>query len=295
MLEDKFMEEKSLSAAAVMTLPLKVREEVVRLMHSRGTPLSSISEIRLRAEGKCSVTSMSQRIRLCASPTASEVESTFSHICKSSLYAYRDSINEGYVTLSEGVRVGICGHARYEGDKLLGVSNITSLVYRIPTAASEVGELIFREWEGCRRGILVYSPPGGGKTSALRSLVGLAAKKGENIAVIDERCEFIAADYRNYSVDILRGYKRALGMEIALRTLAPDGIAIDEVGRADEASGMLESMNAGVRIMATAHASSLEELKNRENLRPLFAHRIFDSVVGLFREGSRRVAKIERL
>lgn len=277
-------------------LPSSLIFEIERLCKSRGRCVSDISEIRLRSFGKSSIKLSGEKINLYKEVRQEDVEACLLNICKGSLYSYRDSIAEGYVTCEGGVRVGISGTARYDGGKLVGIGDISSLIFRIPTGKSDVYEELRQAWSISKSGMLIYSPPGIGKTTALRSLVGyIGGICSEEVAVIDERCEFLSSDYKNLSVDILRGYKRSLGMQIALRSMSPSVMVIDEIGREDESRALLDSVNSGVRILATAHAGSYDELLKRKCLAPLFMAEVFDVAVGLFIEGGRRVAKTEEL
>lgn len=276
-------------------LPPRQREEIWRLAESRGA-FEGISEIRMRAEARSSFIISGERIYLSSSPTNEDITKCVTLMCGGALYARRDGISEGYVTLDGGVRVGICGQARYDGGRLVGISNITSLVFRIPTGRFFNTAELFAAWNGVERGMLIYSPPGVGKTTALRSLTAhIGSGRGSEVAVIDERCEFLAEDYKFSSVDVLRGYRRSEGIQIALRTLSPDVIAVDEIGRLSEAEAMLDSLNSGVKIIATAHAGTLDELKRRANIEPFFKNGIFDVLVGISLENGRRTLRTDRL
>lgn len=276
-------------------IPQKAAQEILRLADSRKAGLKSISEIRLRTIGRNSVTFSGDTVSLCTCLSGEDIKRTVSLMCGGSLYAHRDSIKDGYITVG-GVRVGICGQARYEGGTFVGVSNISSLVFRIPTGRSENIEYIYEAWLGAKRGMLIYSKPGVGKTTALRTLTYvIGGRDKKEVAVIDERCEFSPEDYRGLSVDLFRGYRRDEGMEIALRTLSPDVMIIDEIGRRGEAEAMLESLNSGVKVIATAHAGSFEELKKRITLAPFFENGIFDVAVGLTCENGRRMAEARRI
>ena len=273
-------------------LPRRIRLEIDKLLVSRGVGYDSISEIRLRSFGKSSVTVMGERIQLCTLLDAGELSDSVTLMCDGSLYSKRDGIREGYISLDGGVRVGVCARARYDGGNLVGISDVTSLVIRTPAVTKIEITPLFEAWKGTERGLLIYSPPGVGKTTALRSLVGYIGSLGEQVVVVDERCEFVTDDYRTASVDILRGYRRELGLEIALRTLSPDVIAVDEIGKLSEAEAMLESLNSGVKLIATAHADSIEKLCERPNMRPFFENGIFDRFVGISVEDRKREYKI---
>ena len=260
-----------------------MREEIKIISLSRGIALYEISEIRLRASARNSIIMRGERIVLSSQISSFDISKSFSLMCEGAVYAQRETIKDGYVTILGGIRVGICGQARYDGGALVGISNLTSLVFRIPTQVSFDIEPLYRAWKESSRGMLIYSAPGVGKTTALRHLcqaIG-GGRHSEQVAVVDERCEFLPEDYQNASVDILRGYKRADGMDIALRTMSPSVIVVDEIGRKREADAMLESLNSGVKLLASAHASSFSELSKRISLKPFFENRIFDVYAGV--------------
>jgi len=144
--------------------------------------------------------------------------------------------------------------------------------------------------------MLVYSPPGVGKTTALRSLamsIG-SGSDAKRVAVIDERCEFPEEDFASAEVDILKGYKRKNGIEIATRTMSPEVIIIDEIG-ADEAAGVAMAVRTGIPLIATAHAASADEVLGKPSLSPLFECGVFDLLVGIsFAEGKYRLTVTQK-
>ena len=96
-------------------------------------------------------------------------------------------------------------------------------------------------------------------------------------------------------MDVLSGYPRAEGIEIALRSLSPEVIAIDEIGREEESLGLLDSMNSGVRIIATAHGGSFREVLKRKNLLPFFKKGIFDTLVMIEKRQNERFVEKRRI
>ena len=266
-------------------LPASVKREIDRLLLTHG---GNISELHLKIGKGSSLIIGGERVSLHVSVSQNELESVVSILTGASLYAYRDSILSGYISAARGVRVGVVGEARYESGALIGISRISSLCFRIPASESSRKDELCAAFYKARRGLLIYSPPGAGKTSALRSLASSLAygRNGLKIAVIDERLEFYPDDYLDLRIDLLRGYKKRDGLEIALRTLSPEVIMVDEIGSFEEAEAMLPYVNSGVKIVATAHASSYEELKRKKNLLPFFEFGVFDSFAGLLRKGN---------
>ena len=277
-------------------LPPRCALEIKRLLNSRGVSADALSEIRVRGYGKSSVIISGERVPLFTDVECAEISKALALMCDGALYARRDTLKDGYITLDFGVRVGVCGEARYDGGSFVGVSDVTSLVFRIPSARIMHNGELLSAFFACKRGMLIYSPPGAGKTTALRTLAYEIGRGGtdEQVAVVDERGEFCFDDYKGAAVDILRGYKREAGIAIALRTLSPTVIAVDEIGRLDEAEAMLESLNSGVRIIATAHASDISELRKRKSISPFLERGVFDVFAGIsLEEGKRKISVTE--
>lgn len=283
--------------AVLRMLPTDVGREVVRLSRSRRAGLGGVSELHLTLGRRSSVLIGTERIYLGVDITADDMESTVYRLCQGAVYAHRDTITDGYISLEGGIRVGICGQARYESDRLVGVSDVSSLVFRVPTAVSSLADELYTAWCGIRRGMLIYSAPGVGKTTALRTLVSMIAERcpNERVAVVDERCEFSLAECRRTGVILLRGYRRADGMEIALRTMSPTVIAVDEIGARGESDAMTESLNSGIRLIATAHATDRCDLDRRGGIAPFLRAGAFDAFFGIFHTDMGYSCKIEEL
>ena len=263
-------------------LPTQISEEILRLVGGRREGVLGLREIRLRAEGRCSILYLKEKIPLFSSLKLNEAESLVNLLCDGALYAHRDTLASGYVTLRGGVRVGICGYARYEGGRLVGVSEMRSLVFRIPGGECEISEELAAAFSEVRRGMLIYSPPGVGKTTALRALaksVGEGASP-RRVCGVDERCEFSEEDYSACEVDILKGYTRREGIEIATRTMSAEVIMIDEIG-ADDAESIRDVLRCGIPIVATAHAASYEEIKSKPGIASLISTGAFDVFAGI--------------
>jgi stage III sporulation protein AA len=279
----------------VACLPPRIGRELLRIAHTRRGGAAEISELHMTIGRRSSVLIGSERVFLGVELTPADMDFAVHRVCGGAIYAHRDTISEGYVSLGGGVRVGICGQARYESDRLVGVSEVSSLVFRIPTASSSLASELYSAWQGSARGMLIYSPPGVGKTTALRTLVSMIAEgcPWERVAVVDERCEFSLDECRRLGVMLLRGYKRADGMEIALRTMSPTVIAVDEIGARCESAAMTDSLNSGVRLIATAHAKTRRELESRGGVEPFLRANAFDVFFGIFHTDAGYSCKIE--
>ncbi|MBR5241905.1 MAG: hypothetical protein IKV20_02080 [Clostridia bacterium] len=278
-------EDFSDNAAAIVervlfALPRALAREILAVCSSRlGFP-RELCEIRLRHLGACSLLFFGESVRLVSTVTREDIDAFLDRITEGSHYAYRDMIAKGYIPLGCGVRCGVCGVAGYEGERLIGVREISSLVIRLPFAASPFGEELLRAFSAARSGMLIFSPPGLGKTTALRSLISSLSSLGKRVAVIDERCELSGA----YGADILSGYRRPDGIELAIRTLNPEVIVIDEIGK-DEAEAVRRTLLCGVPMIATAHAGTRAEILAKPWLREMIDIGAFDVLVGLSSSG----------
>lgn len=210
----------------------------------------------------------------------SRLDEMLNYITNYSMYAMEEELRQGYITYAGGHRIGITGHATYETLETTNKPQIKNLV--------DIGGLNIRianEKKGCAKKIISYirkgdsiyntiffAAPGVGKTTYLRDTIRILASKNEQhealkVCVVDERSE-IAACYDGKSqndlgqrCDVLDACPKSVGMKMVLRTMSPDIIAVDEIGKKEEFL-MLEQMRcSGVKILGTMHAGSFEELR----------------------------------
>ena len=268
--------------AILACLPARLRTEVAAVLRER-----TAEELRLRRGGGGCLLCGGEVIPLRASLSVSEMDGILNALCGGSMYAYQDTLREGYVTVG-GIRVGVCGRWRSDGGRMLGICDISSLVFRfprdIPLSVEAVCRLLTVTHPG--RGVLIYSPPGVGKTTLLRSLIRALAEAPYRLrlAVVDTREELFAPlpEADRYA-EWLLGYPRAEGIEIATRTLNPQMIVCDEIGGVREAEAICAACHAGVPLIATAHAADVGDVRARAGLRLLAESGVFGSYVGLSR------------
>ena len=252
-----------------------------------------IEEVRLRAGQLCTVTARDGNISFGQGLSQTEMERIFERICGGSVYAHADTIRRGYVTLDGGIRVGVVGRASTDKGEIVGVYDVSALCFRLPRKIVRVGEPVcqlLREQEGTG-GVLVFSPPGEGKTTLLRSVISKMAGGASpwRVVVIDTRDELCAfLEQQELCVDVLRGYPRPLGIEIAARSMNAQLVVCDEIGDMREAEAIIAAQNCGVPLLASAHASDVSGLLRRSGIRELHRAGVFGAYVGIRRTEGRR-------
>ena len=256
-----------------------------------------ISEIRLRANAPLSISYGSKNIYLFNGRSVIcneyEVAEALQKLCEDSVHTYGETLKEGFISLKNGYRIGVCGRVSLSGDTIKSVYGISSLSIRIPhpirNVSKEIRDLLLRG--GQIESALFYAPPNVGKTTLIRDLASVLSGGSTpiRVALVDTRGElYMRALFDNHLVDVLHGYPRAKGIEIATRTLSPEVIFCDEIGSAEEARAILSAQNSGVPLIATAHADSKEALLRRPNIRTLYDNHIFRYYIGIRRRSEIR-------
>ena len=249
-------------------------------------------EIRLHVNRYCTVSCKEKNIRTGFLASEEAIHQILLDMCQGSLYAYGQSINQGYVSLAGGIRVGVCGTATVENNRVIGVRSVSGLIIRIPhrirVDASPILQLLqLRQKSG---GVLIYAPPGVGKTSLLRATAAQAASCAYNLrtVVVDSRSELkYTLEDKTLTLDILDGYPKDAGIEIATRSMGAQLIVCDEIGCPEDARSILQNASCGIPLIASAHATTLAELLARPAFLELHRAKIFHTYVGLSREGTR--------
>lgn len=199
------------------------------------------------------------------------------------------TVAQGYITAPGGHRIGLGGEAVVNRGTVTGIREVDSLCIRIARDVTGIG----RPFSDLRGNILILGPPGAGKTTLLRDLCREISAR-ETVVVVDERGElFPAGFHRGRSLDVLSLCPKPEGIDMALRTLSPAAIAVDEITGEKDADALLRAGWCGVRLLATAHASGLADLKKRPIYRSLTENHLFDTLLICHRDKSRPVERMD--
>lgn len=291
------VKDSSALGAALSYLPASVREQIEGRVKNMHINERSVNEIRLRSPGTSALTVSGENLILPISLGRDDMREIFKRICDGAVFAHRDDVCRGFVTVDGGIRVGVCGHARYDGGRVVGVGDVSALVFRLPGRECSFAKELYVKWQSTGGGMLICSRAGEGKTTAIRSLARLigSGERPRRVVVADERCEFNVSDYTDAHVDILRGYRRPLGVDIAIRTMSAEVLIVDEISSPEDSRAMLAALGAGVTVIATAHASCLGDAMRRPYVRELVEGGLFGSVCSVKREGTRFTFSLDKI
>ncbi len=192
------------------------------------------------------------------------------------------TVAQGYLTAPGGHRIGLCGEAVCDGGRMEGIREVQSLCVRVARDFPGISKAA----AGSSGSILILGAPGWGKTTLLRDLIRQIAEM-ECVCVVDERGELFPRGFlRGKRMDVLTGCPKTTGIDTVLRTMGPSCIAVDEITAEEDCCALIRASNCGVRLMATAHAASVKDLRSRSVYRPLIENRIFETVLILRRDKS---------
>jgi stage III sporulation protein AA len=229
-----------------------------------------------------------------------DIQSVLMLMTEHSLYARDEELRRGYLALPGGHRVGFAGRTVVENGIVKLLRDISGVNIRIAREVKGAGlkvlPRIYCSREKLVRHTLIVSPPQAGKTTLLRDLVRLlsrgdpvAGRPGFKVGVVDERSE-IAGCYGGRPqldlgprTDVLDGCPKAEGMMMLIRSMSPQVVVTDELGRPDDIRAVEEVISSGAAVLATAHGRTIDELIKRPGLAGLFAHNLFELVVVLSR------------
>ena len=221
--------------------------------------------------GKSGITYDSQKAVISGKNDLREI---YNLITESSPYAYNRFVNEGFLTLKGGHRVGITGNFILNEGKIVGVNTINTLCFRISHHIKVDCSLIFEEIHDCKsiKNTIIISPPGCGKTTLLRNLIAYLTTKdaGYGIvkcALIDERYE-IASCYEGEATmnvgnvtSVISGCNKENAIPIVVRSISPDIIAVDELASKEDILAVKYAQASGCSVIATTHGYDEENNK----------------------------------
>lgn len=211
--------------------------------------------------------------------TVQDIRQCVQFISDYSLFARQEDVKNGFITLRGGHRAGIAGQVVVDKGNIVSQKNISFINIRVAHelvgCADKVMNFVLKGNE--LKNTLIISPPGCGKTTILRDIIRQLSMgingKAYSVGVVDERSE-IAACYDGIPqndlgirTDVLDQWTKPEGMMVLLRSMAPDVIAVDELGSFDDIRAVRHMMSCGCVVISTIHGDSPQVLDNNEIFR----------------------------
>lgn len=241
---------------------------------------------------------------VCAGYRISEqdLRDTLQIVSSYSLYAFEEEVRQGFLTIAGGHRVGMAGRTIVEQGHVRGMKYISFLNVRLAHQVKGCADQVLPHLvlDGQPLSTLIVSAPRCGKTTLLRDLVrlisdGTAYCAGRTVGVVDERSEIggchlgVPQNDVGMRTDILDCCPKAAGMMMLVRSMAPEIVAVDEIGDARDADAIAAVTNCGCGLLATVHGQTLEDICTKPLLSHLLAEKAFARFVFLHRTSAGQI------
>lgn len=232
--------------------------------------------------------------------TAREIAWVLEAAGHGSMHTVLEQVKHGFLSVEGGHRVGICGSVAMKQGELINFRSISSLSIRFCHEVLAIAEPILPKLIEKERlqNTLIFSPPGGGKTTLLRDLIRCVSDgigmEALRVGVADERGElcgmYQGRAQRNIGkhTDVIDGCPKAQGLLMLLRGMNPQVLAADEITAPEDVQAAEEIAGCGVAFLATAHGAEPEDVHLRPVYRELMGREIFRRFVWIRIERGKR-------
>lgn len=273
-------------------LPKTIQEQFLNLT---AEIIDNIEEIRIRMNRPIEIITAKTVIYLPYTVRQDDTEQLLNKISQYSIYALDEELKRGYITIEGGHRIGLAGRVILENGKVKAIRDISSFNIRI--AKEKIG--IAEKWlpylyQFGWKNTMIVGPPQTGKTTLLRDLARIISSgfpeaniEPFKVGIIDERSEIAGCVNGvpqltfGVRIDILDACPKAEGMMMMIRSMSPDVLIVDEIGRKEDTEAILEAVHAGIRLIMTTHGESYYDLLHRPILKPILSDHIFERYIEL--------------
>ena len=255
---------------------------------------SEITEIRMRLNRKIIIVAKNKKYYLkdldgnYVVVSSAILDGFIRRITENSIYAFNDKIIEGYISLPNSVRVGLCGEVVLDKGTVSTIKNFNSVNIRIPHIVKNCSLLAYDYIiDNNIKNTLIISAPGCGKTTFLRDLIYQMHVHtiNKNLLVVDERNEICSIFEGNTELDIgdfcdiYTNCSKKYAFTNGIRSMSPDVILTDELNLEKDLECIVNAINSGVNVIATIHAKNLEQLKNKKDFKYVLDNKYFSRYI----------------
>ena len=278
--------------------PNKIYQIFSNLLQENPKVANELQEIRFRVDKPIILKLREKDLILQYNILQTEILQIVERLCENSIYAYKNQICEGFITIKGGHRVGLTGSCVIENGKITNIKYISSLNIRIAREVKNCSTRILREIIDIENktiyNSIIVAPPGRGKTTILRDIIRRLSDgieeinfRGKTCGVVDERGE-IAAMYKGtpqndvgIRTDVIENVSKNKGIHMLIRTMAPEIIACDEIGSKEDVEAIHYALYSGVKGIFTMHGKNVEDIKNNKQIYELIENREIQKIVFL--------------
>lgn len=278
--------------------PNKIYQIFSNLLQENPQIANELQEIRIRVDKPIILKLKEKDLILQYNILQTEILQIVERLCENSIYAYKNQICEGFITIKGGHRVGLTGSCVIENGKITNIKYISSLNIRIAREVKNCSTRILREIIDIENktiyNSIIVAPPGRGKTTILRDIIRRLSDgieeinfRGKTCGVVDERGE-IAAMYKGapqndvgIRTDIIENVNKNKGIHMLIRTMAPEIIACDEIGSKEDVEAIHYALYSGVKGIFTMHGKNVEDIKNNKQIYELIENREIQKIIFL--------------
>ena len=278
--------------------PNKIYQIFSNLLQENPQIANELQEIRIRVDKPIILKLREKDLILQYNILQTEILQIVERLCENSIYAYKNQICEGFITIKGGHRVGLTGSCVIENGKITNIKYISSLNIRIAREVKNCSTRILREIRDIENktiyNSIIVAPPGRGKTTILRDIIRRLSDgieeinfRGKTCGVVDERGE-IAAMYKGapqndvgIRTDIIENVSKNKGIHMLIRTMAPEIIACDEIGSKEDVEAIHYALYSGVKGIFTMHGKNVEDIKNNKQIYELIENREIQKIIFL--------------
>lgn len=275
-------------------LPKNIADQISKIPPSQKEELE---EIRIRIDRPIEITMKGAPMFLSYIIRQEDAFNLLNKISQFSIYTLEEELKRGYITVSGGHRIGLAGKVILEEGKVKAIRDIASFNIRIAKEKIGIAEKIIpfifnHSWMHT----MIVGPPQTGKTTLLRDIARIISSGNQEkgihaykVGIVDERSEIAGCVHGipqmtfGHRLDVLDACPKAEGMMMMIRSMSPDVLVVDEIGRMEDAEAIQEAVHAGIKLIMTTHGTSLEEAKNRPSLKSIIDQNIFQRFIVLSR------------